>query len=685
MIYPDTRRTDTVEEHFGTAVVDPYRWLEGDARGHVEVADWVRAQDALARAYLARLPGRDHFRRRLAELFDHARLTAPEKRGERYFFTRNPGLENQAVLLVREGPHGADRVLLDPNPWSDDGATALAEWAVSADGRSLAFATQEAGSDWRTIRVLDVESGDTLPDVLAWARFTTLAWARDGSGFFYARFPAPPEGNVFDAPVTDHSIYFHVLGTSQAEDRLVRAPPTGQLLIQTVSVTPDGRYAVIASTPGAGGNALAIIDLQDPNWTPRPLIQAYDHNWSVVGNQGTRLFLATDDGAERGKIVTLDLAATEPRFVELIAEREDGTLNDAALLGGHLLVTYLVDAKTEIRRHRLDGTPDGTVALPGLGTAGGFRGRPDDDEAFFVFTGHNAPTTIYRYAVARRLLTIWDRPEVAIDLERIVVEQRFYASKDGTRVPMFVVRRADLQTPAPTLLYGYGGYGISMVPYYSPAVLAWVEAGGVYAVANLRGGGEYGKAWHDAGRLANKQNVFDDFIAAAEYLKREGIASAEGLAIQGESNGGLLVAAVVNQRPELFAAALPGVGVLDMLRFARFTNGQFWIGDYGDPEKEADFRNLLSYSPYHTIRSGRAYPALLVTTADTDDRVVPAHSFKYVAALQSADLGDRPRLLRVDTRAGHGAGKPIGKALDELADLWAFAARWTGLAVEAAD
>jgi prolyl oligopeptidase len=685
MIYPDTRRTDTVEEHFGTAVVDPYRWLEGDARGHAEVADWVRAQDALARAYLARLPGRDHFRRRLAELFDHARLTAPEKRGGRYFFTRNPGLENQAVLLVREGPHGADRVLIDPNHWSDDGATALAEWAVSADGRAQAFATQEAGSDWRTIRVLDVESGDPLPDVLAWARFTTLAWARDGSGFFYARFPAPPEGNAFDAPVTDHSIYFHVLGTSQAEDRLVRAPPTGQLLIQTVSVTPDGRYAVIASTPGAGGNALAIIDLRDPNWTPRPLIQAYDHNWSVVGNQGTRLFLATDEGAERGKLVTFDLAATEPRFVELIAEREDGTLNDAALLGGQLLVTYLVDAKTEIRRHRLDGAPDGTVELPGIGTAGGFRGRPDDDEAFFVFTGHNAPTTLYRYAVARRLLTIWDKPEVAIDLERIGVEQRFYTSKDGTRVPMFVVRRADIQTPAPTLLYGYGGYGISMVPYYSPAVLAWVEAGGAYAVANLRGGGEYGKAWHDAGRLANKQNVFDDFIAAAEYLKREGIASADGLAIQGESNGGLLVAAVVNQRPELFAAALPGVGVLDMLRFARFTNGRFWIGDYGDPGKEADFRNLLSYSPYHTIRSGRAYPALLVTTADTDDRVVPAHSFKYVAALQSADLGERPRLLRVDTRAGHGAGKPIGKALDELADLWAFAARWTGLDVEAAD
>ena len=685
MHYPETRRTDTVEEHFGTAVVDPYRWLEGDTRTHPEVADWVRAQDALARSYLAELPGRDHFRRRLAALFDHARLTAPEKRGDRYFFTRNPGLENQAILLVRERARGTDRVLIDPNGWSDDGATALAEWAVSEDGRYLAYATQEAGSDWRTIRVLDVENGDTLPDELAWARFTTLAWARDGSGFFYARFPEPPAGNVFDAPLTDHSIYFHALGTAQADDRRVQATPTGQLLIQTVSVTPDGRYAVISSTPGAGGNALSILDLREPNWTPRPIVEAYDHNWSVVGNQGTRFFLATDEGAEHGRIVTFDLAETGPRFVDLIAEREDRTLNDAALLGGQFLVTYLVDAKIEIYRHRLDGTPDGTVELPSIGTAGGFRGRPDDDEAFFVFTGHNAPTTIYRYDVAHRLLSIWARPEVAIDLERIVVEQRFYASKDGTRVPMFVVRRADGRTPAPTLLYGYGGYGISMVPYYSPAALAWVEAGGAYVVANLRGGGEYGKAWHDAGRLANKQNVFDDFIAAAEHLKSEGIASAEGLAIQGESNGGLLVAAVVNQRPELFAAALPGVGVLDMLRFARFTNGQFWIGDYGDPAKEADFRNLLSYSPYHTIRTGTPYPAVLVTTADTDDRVVPAHSFKYVAALQAADLGERPLLLRVDTRAGHGAGKPMGKALDELADLWAFAAHWTGLNVAAVD
>jgi len=685
MIYPETRRTDTVENHFGTEVADPFRWLEGDARKHDEVADWVRAQDNLARSHLAELPGRGRFRRRLAALLDHTRLTAPVKRGNRYFFSRNSGLDDQAVLVMREGVEGVDRVLIDPNTWSDDGATALAEWAVNEDGRYLAFGRQEGGTDWRTIRVLDIENGKTLPDEVAWARFTTIAWARDGSGFFYSRFPEPPAENAFDAPVTDHSIYFHALGTAQGDDRLVHATPEGQLLIQTMGVTVDGRYGVISSMPGAGGNALSIIDFQQPDWTPRPIVDTYDHNWGVVGNEGSRFFLATDKGAERGKIVAFDFAETEPRFVDLIGERENATLNDAALLGGRLVITYLVDAKSEIRRYRLDGAPDGTIELPGIGTAGGFCGRPDDDEAFFVFTGHNAPTTIYRYDVAHRTLTVWDKPEVAVDLDRIIVEQRFYHSKDGTRIPMFIVRRSDVDTPAPTILYGYGGYGISMVPYYSPAVLAWVEAGGVYAVANLRGGGEYGKAWHDAGRLLNKQNVFDDFIAAAEYLKSEGITSDGGLAIQGESNGGLLVGAVVNQRPDLFAAALAGVGVMDMLRFARFTNGQFWIGDYGDPAKEADFRNLLSYSPYHTIRSGASYPAILVTTADTDDRVVPAHSFKYAAALQAARLGDRPRILRVDTRAGHGAGKPIGKALDEMADLWAFAARWTGLDVKAVD
>ena len=521
MIYPETRRTDTMEEHFGTTIADPYRWLEGDARSHPEVAEWVQAQDELARTHLAGLPGRETFRQRLAALFDHARLTAPIKRGDRYFFTRNPGLDDQAVLVMREGAYGPEHILIDPNTWAEDGAAALAEWAASEDGRHVAFARQEGGTDWRTIRVLDVESGNTLADEIAWARFTAIAWAHDGSGFFYSRFPEPPAANGFEAPVTGHAIYFHVLGTAQADDRLVHATAEGQLLIQTVGVTADGRYGVIYSTPGAGSNTLSIIDLRDPTWTPRPVIETQGHNWFVAGNQETRFFLMTDHGAERGKIVTFDLAATELRIVDLVEERDDATLNDAALLGGRLVITYLVHAKTEIHQYMPDGKPDGTVELPSIGSAGGFHGRPDDDEAFLVFTGYDAPMTIYRYDVASRQLEVWAQPEVAIDLGRIAVEQHFYQSKDGTRIPMFVVRRADVQASVPTILYGYGGYGISMVPYYSPPVLAWVEAGGAYAVANLRGGGEYGKAWHDAGRLANTRRDGSYIWRSEEDAKAE--------------------------------------------------------------------------------------------------------------------------------------------------------------------
>jgi prolyl oligopeptidase len=418
--------------------------------------------------------------------------------------------------------------------------------------------------------------------------------------------------------------------------------------------------------------------LQSPEWTARTLVAGFDHYWSIVGNFGTKFVLTTQQHAERGKIVTIDLGAAEPTFTDLIAEK-DAVLNDAALLGGRLIVSYLVDAKTRAERYRLDGTHDGVVELPGIGSAGGFRGRAADNEAFFVFTSHDAPTTVYRYDGSANASTVWAQPKVTADLDRIVVEQRFHASKDGTNVPMFIVRRNDIRAPTATLLYAYGGYGISNVPFYSPVLLAWVEQGGVVAVANVRGGGEYGKQWHDAGRLLNKQNSFDDFIAAGEYLKAEGIASPQGLVIHGESNGGLLVGGVVNQRPDLFAAALAGVGVMDMLRFDQFTGGTLWVSEFGDPAKEADFRNLLSYSPYHNVRAGKRYPAILVTTADADNRVVPAHSFKYVAALQAADLGGRPRLERIDTQAGHGAGKPTHAVIEEVLDMWVFAAHWTGL------
>lgn len=678
-VYPATRRVDVVDTMFGHRVADPYRWLEADARHDGEVAAWIAAQNAATQACLANLPGREVLRARLKALQDHEKFTVPRERGGRYFYTRNPGLENQAALLVRDGVDGADRVLIDPNAWSEHGTLALAEWAPSDDGALLAYAVQQDGADWRTIRVIDVASGDALGDELAWARFTTIAWVPDGSGFFYTRYPEPAAG---DAALAGHGVYFHLLGTPQESDRLLHATPQRPELLHFIEVTRNGRYALITSTPGIQANSLVIVDLADEGWPARTVVDHFDAEWSPLDAAGDTLYLLTSDGAERRRIATLDLAdpAAAPR--DLVPEDSAAVLGDARLVGGRLVGTYLVDVKTELRRFTLDGRPDGVVPLPGIGSAGGFQGQPDANEAFFVFTSFNAPTTILRYDVAANTAAVWAAPTVDADLARIAVEQRFYASKDGTRVPMFLIRRSDVDGPAPTLLHGYGAFGISMVSFYDPSLLAWIEQGGVVAIANIRGGGEYGKAWHAAARGDNKQTTFDDFIAAAEYLHAERIVTPDGLAVHGESGGGLLVGAVVNQHPDLFAAALPGVGVMDMLRFDRFTGGRLWMGEFGDPANEEHFGHLRAYSPYHNVAS-RRYPAILVTTADTDDRVVPAHSFKYVAALQNVDAGPRPRLLRIDVQAGHGAGKPMAKAIDEMADKWAFAAHWTGLKVEA--
>jgi prolyl oligopeptidase len=680
-LYPETRRDDVVDLRFGREIADPYRWLENDVRGDAAVAAWVAAQMAVTDAYLATLPGRELFRERLTALFDYERLTAPDERGGLYFYTRNSGLENQAALYVREGLHGAERVLIDPNTWSQDGTTALAEWSASEDGSLLAYAIQDGGSDWRTIRVLDVKTGEVLEDTVEWAQYTTIAWNRDGSGFLYARYPEPDAGSPFLARAVNHTIHFHALGTPQSQDRLLYATPDQPAMFHGFDLTADRRYAVISSSPGSSSNLLTVIDLDSTNWEPRVIVGDLDDEWYVAGNNGTTFFAMTTRGAERRRIVTFDLADSEPDFIEIVPEGA-AVLSDATHVGGRLVATYLNDVKTELRRFTLAGVPDGVVELPGIGTAGGFRGHPDRNEAFFVFTSFNAPTTIFRYDVAANTSTIWSQPQGLFDLAQIQVEQRFYPSRGGVKIPMFVVRRANLTGPAPTVLYAYGGFGINIIPYYSPTNLAWIEQGGVIAIANLRGGGEYGKPWHEAGKRDQKQNVFDDFIAAGEYLIAEGITPRDGLAIQGASNGGLLVGAVVNQRPELFAAALPAVGVMDMLRFDQFTGGQLWVDEFGDPAQEADFRTLLAYSPYHNIRPGHDYPAILATTADTDDRVVPGHTFKYIAALQAAEVGPRPHLVRIETRAGHGAGKPLDKTIAEVADLWAFAARWTGLAVQ---
>ena len=603
--YPETKRVDVVEKPFGQTITDPYRWLENDVRNDKEVAAWVESQSKVTNAYLNTLPGRDIFKNRLKQLNNSEQFSIPVKKGSRYFYSRTSGIENQPILYVRDRVDGAGRVLIDPNSWAKDGATALAEWSVSNDGKRLAYAVQDGGTDWRTIRVLDVNTGKVQTDEVKWARFTTIAWAKDGSGFFYARFPEPKQGGASQANVENHAVYFHAIGTPQAKDRLVYATPDQPSLLQTLSITKDGRYLAITSSPISLGKALTVVDLQSADWKPRKLVNNLDHSWGIVGNVGTKFFLQTSKDAPRFKVVTMDLAAADPVIRDVVPE-QDAVLSSASLVGGRLLLSYLVDMKTEVRRYTIDGKADGVVKLPSIGTAGGFEGGQDTKETFFGFTSYNTPGIIYRYDVASNTSRVWSEAKVASDLNRIVVEQRFYTSKDGTRMPMFIVRRKDVTSPAPTLLYAYGGWAISEPPAFSPERLAWIEQGGVFAIAHIRGGGEYGKAWHDAGRRQNKQNVFDDFIAAGEYLKAQGITAQSGLAINGKSNGGLLIGTVVNQRPDLFAAALPQVGVMDMLRFDQFTGGKTWVDEYGSPAREADFRNLFKIFALsqHPIRQG---------------------------------------------------------------------------------
>jgi prolyl oligopeptidase len=682
--YPNTARQDLVETQFGVAVADPYRWLEADVREDEKVRAWVTEQNKVTDAYLESLPGRDRFKSRMTELYDYERFGLPYKKGGRYFYMRNDGLQNQAVLYVRDSLNGEGRMLLDPNTWSADGATALASWAPSEDGRYVAYAIQDGGSDWRTVKVLDTATGKETGDQIEWIKNSGVDWAKDGSGFYYSRFPEVPADQKFQALNENNKVYFHKLGTPQSADRLLYETPDQPRRGHYPAVSDDGKWLVITTAEGTDDRyEITLIDLTDPAAKPRTLIKGLENNWSYIGNQGSTFYWATNKDAPRLRVVSLDVAQANPAPVEIVKE-DAATLDGASIVGGTLLTSYLVDAKSEVRRYALDGTLKGKISLPGIGTAGGFSGEADDPETFFSFTSFATPATIYRYDAVTDTATAWAEPKLKFDPARYEVSQRFYTSKDGTRVPMFIAHKKglDLSKGAPTILYGYGGFNVSMTPGYSATRLAWMEQGGVFAMANLRGGGEYGKAWHDAGRLQNKQNVFDDFIAAGEYLIAQGFTTKDKLAIQGGSNGGLLVGAVVNQRPDLFAAALPAVGVMDMLRFDRWTAGRYWVDDYGYPSKEADFKALRAYSPYHNIKAGADYPAILVTTADTDDRVVPGHSFKYAAAIQAADLGDQPRLIRIETRAGHGSGKPTDKIIEEYADLWAFTAKHTGMDVK---
>ncbi|MEK6540670.1 MAG: prolyl oligopeptidase family serine peptidase [Pseudomonadota bacterium] len=679
-----TRRVDVVDPQFGVDVADPYRWLENDVRTDSDVAAWVAAQNAATGAYLATLPGRSALAARMTALYRYDRIGLPTRAGNRYFYTRNNGQQNQSLLFVRDGLAGEGRALIDPNGWAADGATALAEWEPDPQGVRLLYAVQDGGTDWRIVRVMDVASGQMLDDELRWVKFSGFSWTADGSGFYYSRFPAPATGATFQSLNTDQAVWFHRIGSAQSEDALVYATPDHATWNHIAEVTDDGRYLLVTSSEGTDDrHEIHLIDLRRPNAVPITIVAGLENKWELVGNDGSRLFFLTDKGAPRGRIMALD-AVRRIAPVAIVAERE-ATLQSAQRVGGRIILSYLGDASSQAELVDLRGRPVSRLTLGTIGTASGFDGDAGNSETFYAFTSYATPTTIYRLDTASGQSSVFARPEVAFDPADYSVEQRFYTSRDGTRVPMFIVMKhgVDRSSGSPTLLYGYGGFALAQTPSFSPARMAWLDAGGVFVVANLRGGSEYGAAWHDAGRLLNKQNVFDDFIAAGEYLIAQGITGRGQLAVEGGSNGGLLVGAVVNQRPDLFAAALPRVGVMDMLRFDRFTAGRYWVDDYGHPDREADFRNLYAYSPYHNIASGRDYPAIMVTTADTDDRVVPGHSFKYAAALQAAAIGARPHLIRIETRAGHGSGKPVDKIIAEYADIYAFVARWTGLDVEA--
>lgn len=674
--YPVTPKGPVVDVQHGVSVADPYRWLENDVRNDKQVEAWVEAENKVTNAYLATLPKRDAIKTRLTELWNYERFGIPRLRGTSQFYTRNSGLQNQAVLYVQQGESPA-RVLIDPNPWAKDGATALAEWEPSEDGKYLAYAVQDGGTDWRTIKVRDVATGADLPDTIEWAKFTGIAWLKDGSGFFYSRFAAPAAGEKYQSTNLNQQLMFHGLGTPQANDTLVYATPDRPKLGHSGQVSDDGRWLVITSAEGTDDRyEISVMELGKQQG-PRTLIKGLDHSWQLAGSEGTTLWFVTNKDAPRYRLVSVD--AMTGQMAEVVPQGA-ATITGASLVGKRFVVDTLADAKSVVQLYETSGKSAGTVPLPGIGTAAGFEGG-ESPVTFFAFASFNQPTTIFSFNSATNTAEAVRTPKVAFNPEDFVVTQRFFTSKDGTRVPMFVSHRKDLDPKKthPTLLYAYGGFNISSTPAFSASRLAWMEMGGVFVVANIRGGGEYGKAWHDGGRLANKQNVFDDFAAAGEALVKSGITTPQQLAIQGGSNGGLLVGAVVNQRPELFAAALPAVGVMDMLRFDRFTAGRYWVDDYGVPAKAADFKTLYAYSPYHNIKGGKDYPAILVTTADTDDRVVPGHSFKYAAALQAARIGDKPHLIRIETRAGHGSGKPTDKIIAEAADLWAFAGYWTGL------
>ena len=684
--YPRTRASDVVDEYHGTRVPDPYRWLEDV--DSPETATWVEAQNRLTFGYLEQIAERASIRRRLTALWDYPKYGAPFKKGGRYFFFKNAGLQNQAVLYTQRSLAAEAEELLDPNTLSPDGTVALSTLALSEDGRLLVYGTSGSGSDWQVFRVRDVATRRDRPDELKWIKFSGAAWTHDGAGFFYSRYPEPAGGDPLLAVNRNQKVYYHRLGDDQAADRLVYERPDQPDWGFGAEVSADGRYLVFNVWLGTDRrNRVYYQDLGDAK-RPRldapvvRLLDAFDAGYAFVGNDGPVFYFATDLDAPRKRVIAVDTRRPARAAWREIIPQADDVLEGVQIIHDTFVARYLHDAHSRLRLVALDGRPLGDLALPAIGSIIEVSGERRDAEMFYAFTSFLYPTTIFRHDFTTGRTSVFKAPEVAFDPSGYETVQVFYRSKDGTRVPMFLTHKKGLRAggPHPTYLYGYGGFNVSLTPAFSIGILVWLEMGGIYAVPNLRGGAEYGEEWHAAGMLANKQHVFDDFIAAAEYLIAEGYTSPAKLAIGGGSNGGLLVGAAMNQRPELFGAALPAVGVMDMLRFHKFTIGWAWVTEYGSADSAAHFPFLYAYSPLHNLRPGTRYPATLITTADHDDRVVPGHSFKYAAALQAAQAGPAPVLIRIETKAGHGAGKPTAKIIEEQTDRWAFLVRTLGIA-----
>jgi prolyl oligopeptidase len=679
--YPPATRGDHIDHYHGIAVPDPYRWMEDI--DSPQTRTWVEAQDKLSSDYLTALPHREEIARRLKRIWNFERWNAPEKYGSNWFYTHNDGLQNQAVLFVTTDPASKGRLLLDPNTLSADGTVSLRSMAISSDGRLLAYALSDGGSDWQIWHVRDVASGADLPDTLRWSKAGEGSWLKDGSGFYYTLYDAPRAGDALKAANQYEKLYLHKLGTPQSQDELTYTRSDDPDWFVGGQVTDDGRYLVIEANHGDEvQNTLLLRDLAVPAAPIKTVIGKPTAVYNFIGNIGSRLFVLTDDGAPRYRLIAIDLARPDAQHWHTVVPEGRDTLAAVSLVGGQLIAQYLKDAHSAILRYAPDGKLLGSVLLPGLGTAQGFAGHVHDDDTYYSYSDYTTPTAISRLDLKTGKTSLWHAPQLSgFEPSEFETLQTFYASADGTRVPMFITARRGLKRDGnlPTLLYGYGGFNIAIQPSFSPAIAAWIERGAVYAVANLRGGGEYGRDWHEAGMKTHKQHVFDDCIAAAEYLIAQRWTNPKRLAISGRSNGGLLVGAVEEQRPELFAAALPQVGVLDMLRFRDFTVGKGWESDYGSVDNEDEFKALLAYSPYQNVKSNVDYPATLITTGDHDDRVFPAHSFKFAAAMQHAHPQGKPILIRIETRAGHGQGKPTTQQINEAADVYAFALNAMGL------